>query len=384
MEVLDNISRLLGDDLKGTVHPGARVRIAASSFSIYAFEALKQELESVEALQFIFTTPTFVAQEATDRVTKTPREFHIPQAGGERGFHGSEFEIRLKNKLTQRAVARECAEWIRRKAQFRSNRSGAPMQQFACIEATESSTVYMPLHGFTAVDLGYQQGNAVSNFVNKMDEPVATRTFLALFDQIWQDPGRLVDVTELIREHIASVYQENSPQRIYFLMLFSIFSEFLERIPAGYLMNTIELASWVRLVTEVRFEATHVDTLSFDETLGTLSYHAGGDYLNVLPSASLRFSLDKDSDLRLVYGCGLARPDPQDLSAAVSQPVLNQTPVTISLGNPNLKAEQANDYGSGANSRYSRTSAIRRCCVSRGEHGIPDRGRSLAFDPQST
>jgi TonB-dependent receptor len=120
--------------------------------------------------------------------------------------------------------------------------------------------------------------------------------------------------------------------------------DLIERIPAGYLMNTIELASRVRLVTGVRFEATHVDTLSFDSTASTLSFHAGGDYLNVLPSASLRFAVDKDSDLRLVYGRGLARPDPQDLSAAVSQPTLNQTPVTISLGNPNLKAEQANNY----------------------------------------
>lgn len=67
MEVLDNISRLMGDDLKGTVRPGAKVRIAASSFSIYAFEALKQELEGVEALQFIFTTPTFVAQSVFGR-----------------------------------------------------------------------------------------------------------------------------------------------------------------------------------------------------------------------------------------------------------------------------------------------------------------------------
>ena len=88
MEVLDNISRLLGDDLKGTMRPGAKVRIAASSFSIFAFEALKRELKSVDALQFIFTTPTFIAQEATDRVAKAPREFHIPQAGGERGFTG--------------------------------------------------------------------------------------------------------------------------------------------------------------------------------------------------------------------------------------------------------------------------------------------------------
>jgi hypothetical protein len=111
------------------------------------------------------------------------------------------------------------------------------MQQFACVEVAESSAVYMPLHGFTAVDLGYQQGNAVSNFVNKMDEPVATRTFLALFDQIWQDTEKLTDITDLIRNHIASVYKENSPQRIYFLMLFSIFSEFLQDINEDVLPN---------------------------------------------------------------------------------------------------------------------------------------------------
>jgi len=120
--------------------------------------------------------------------------------------------------------------------------------------------------------------------------------------------------------------------------------DLIERIPAGYFMNTIELASRVRLVAGLRIEATHLDTLSFDETVNALSYKAGGDYTNILPSASLRFALDKDSDLRLVYGRGLARPDPQDVSAAVSQPTLNQTPVTISIGNPNLKAEQANNY----------------------------------------
>jgi TonB-dependent receptor len=120
--------------------------------------------------------------------------------------------------------------------------------------------------------------------------------------------------------------------------------DLIERIPAGYVMNTIELASRVRLVAGLRVEATHVDTTSFDETTNTLTYKAGGDYTNILPSASLRFALDKNSDLRLVYGRGLARPDPQDISAAVSQPTLNQNPVTISIGNPNLKAERANNY----------------------------------------
>jgi TonB-dependent receptor len=124
--------------------------------------------------------------------------------------------------------------------------------------------------------------------------------------------------------------------------------DLIERIPAVYAMNTIELARRVRLVAGVRVEWTHVNTLSFDggatPTPTTLTYKAGGDYTNVLPSASLRFALDKDSDVRLVYGRGVARPDPQDLSAAVGQPTKNQGVVDISLGNPSLKAEQANNY----------------------------------------
>jgi len=123
--------------------------------------------------------------------------------------------------------------------------------------------------------------------------------------------------------------------------------DLVERIPAGYVMNTIELASRVRLVTGIRIEATHLATLSYDGAATpaptALTLNAGGDYLNVLPSASLRFALDKDSDLRLVYGRGLARPDPQDVTAALSE-TLNQTPIQVSLGNPNLKAEQANNY----------------------------------------
>ena len=289
MELIDNISRLLGDDLKQTIKPGARLKIAASCFSMYAYEALKAELEQVEALQFIFTAPTFAAREATDRIRKERREFHIPHADRERSLAGSAFEIQLRNKLTQRAVARECADWIRRKAQFRSNRTGAPMQQFMGVQQTDSAarvtrtppsaptaslpgndnpghasntdpfpnnapgsrpgndtgatpaahpdSVYMPLHGFTAVDLGYQRGNAVSNIVNRMDEAPATTTFLSLFDQIWNEPRQLEDVTAQVIEHIETVYQENSPESIYFLMLYNIFNEFLDDIDEDVLPN---------------------------------------------------------------------------------------------------------------------------------------------------
>ena len=237
MEIIDNINHLLGENLKRTIKSNSKLKIAASCFSIYAFAALKRELERIESLEFIFTSPTFVPQEVTDKIKKEQREFHIPKAGRERNFFGSEFEIQLKNKLTQRAIAKECADWMRRKATFRSNHSKAPMQQFACVENKDASAIYMPLHGFTAVDLGYQQGDAVSNIVNKFDEPANTRIFLNLFDQIWNDQEKLEDVTARLCEHIASVYQENSPERIYFLMLYNIFNEFLEDLNEDMLPN---------------------------------------------------------------------------------------------------------------------------------------------------
>jgi hypothetical protein len=240
MELIDNITRLLGDDLKATLKPKARLKIAASCFSMYAFEALKAELEKIDELRFIFTSPTFTASEVTDKIRKERKEFHIPKLDRERSLYGSEFEIQLRNKLTQRAIAKECADWMRRKARFKSNRTKAPMQPFACragAHADGTDTAYMPLHGFTAVDLGYQQGNAVSNLVNKMDEPAFAATYLSLFDQIWNDPEKLEDVTAQICEHIASVYQENSPESIYFLMLYNIFNEFLDEIDEDVLPN---------------------------------------------------------------------------------------------------------------------------------------------------
>ncbi|MCK0195749.1 DUF4357 domain-containing protein [Ancylobacter sp. 6x-1] len=239
MQIIDNTSHLLGDDLKASVGRGARLRIAASCFSIYAFEALKSELSKIDSLQFIFTAPTFVPNEVTDRMRKERREFFIPKARRESGLYGTEFEIQLRNKLTQRAVARECADWIRKKAKFRSNTTKAPMQQFLHVAGTDGGIAYMPISGFTAVDLGYQKGDAVSNFVTRFDDPNHTQMYLQLFDQIWSDAEKVKDVTAAICEHIESVYQENSPERIYFMMLYNIFQDFLEEVDEDVLPNDL-------------------------------------------------------------------------------------------------------------------------------------------------
>jgi SNF2 family DNA or RNA helicase len=262
MELIDNINNLLGDSLKTSLIPGARLKIAASCFSIYAYEVLKEELEKVDSLEFIFTSPTFVESEAADRIRKEQREFHIPRAERERSFYGSEFEIQLKNKLTQKAIAKECADWIKRKALFRSNQTKAPMQQFACITSNQNSYAYMPLHGFTAVDLGYQPGNAVSNFVNKISDTAFVTNYLSLFDQIWSDTEKLDDVTQRLVDHISTVYQENSPEKIYFLMLYNIFNEFLEDLSEDVLPNDLtgykDSLIWKKLFNYQRDAATGI------------------------------------------------------------------------------------------------------------------------------
>lgn len=262
MQIIDNISSLLGDDIKSHLRSGSRLKIAASCFSIYAFEALKSELEKIDSLDFIFTAPTFVPQEVTDEVKREKREFFIPKAERERSLYGSEFEIQLRNKLTQRAVARECAEWIRKKATFRSNKSKAPMQQFVCVDGEKEQIAYMPINGFTAVDLGYQKGDAVSNIVNRLDGAPHTDAYLEVFDQIWSDPERLEDVTEAICQHIESVYEENSPERIYFLILYNLFSEFLEEIDEDVLPNDrtgyLDSVVWNKLFNFQRDAATGI------------------------------------------------------------------------------------------------------------------------------
>lgn len=239
MKIIDNISETFGDDLKQELARGSKVKIAASCFSIYAFEALKEQLSEIESLEFIFTSPTFVAGEATDILKKEKREYFIPKLERENSLYGSQFEIHLRNKLTQRAIAEECAEWIRGDVTFRSNKTRAPMQQFAHVENEDTRLAYMPISGFTASDLGFQKSDAVSNIVNRFDDVSHTKTYLEIFEQIWNDPEKLEDVTDIVCDHIQAVYQENAPDRIYFLILYNIFNEFLEDISEDTLPNDL-------------------------------------------------------------------------------------------------------------------------------------------------
>ena len=132
MEIINNISKTLKEDLAVTLKTGSKISIAASSFSIYAFQELKEQLSEISELRFIFTSPSFV----TEKVEKEKREFYIPRLNRERDLYGSEFEIKLRNELSLKAVAKECAEWIKNKVCFKSNRTDAGMPAFAIVDDT--------------------------------------------------------------------------------------------------------------------------------------------------------------------------------------------------------------------------------------------------------
>ena len=227
MELINNTTKTLKNDLSVEIKQGSKLSIAAACFSIYAFQELKEQLSQIEQLRFIFTSPTFV----TEKAKKERREFYIPRLTRERSLYGTEFEIKLRNELTQKAIARECAEWIRQKVTFKSNVSDKSIQGQIVVD----SVGYTPINNFTTVELGCEKGNVISTTIVK-DESLA-RTLLADFNEIWNDSKVLQVVTDEVIDSITAAYNENSPDFIYFVTLYNIFNEFLEDVSEDVLPN---------------------------------------------------------------------------------------------------------------------------------------------------
>lgn len=211
MEVINNVSKKLRDDLKEEIKSDSRLSIAAACFSIYAFEELRKELEGIEELRFIFTSPSFT----TEKTSKERKEFYIPRLNRERGITGTEFEIKLRNELSQKAIARECADWIRRKVIFKSNTTDESMMGFMNVDDIS----YMPITSFTTAELGCEKRNNAYSMINKFESPFSNE-YIKFFNSLWNS-DKMEDVTDKVIENISAVYKENSSAFIYFVTLYN-------------------------------------------------------------------------------------------------------------------------------------------------------------------
>ena len=227
-ELINNVTKTLKDDLSSEMKIGSKLSVAAACFSIYAFQELKNELQDIDELRFIFTSPTFT----TEKARKEKREFYIPRLNRERSLYGTEFEVKLRNELTQKAIAKECAEWIRQKVTFKSNTTNENMMGFISLD----DKCYSPINGFTTVDLGCERGNNAYTMIQKSCTPFSD-AYLSLFENLWNDPNRLQVVAGEVIDNITAAYNENAPDFIYFVTLYNIFNEFLDDISEDNLPN---------------------------------------------------------------------------------------------------------------------------------------------------
>ena len=225
MGTFNNRTKVVKDDLVKTIKSGSRVSIAAACFSIYAYKELKDQLESCQNLRFIFTSPTFVSE----KTPKERKEFYIPRLKRENSLYGTEFEVRLRNELKQKAIARECAEWIRKKVCFKSNNTRDGIDNFMLVDTGDEVYSYSPMRSFTTVDLGCERGDRLTKLITRCESPDSL-DYLQEFDSIWSNTEILSDVTEDVIEMISAVYQENPPELVYFMSIYNIFSEFLSDI----------------------------------------------------------------------------------------------------------------------------------------------------------
>ena len=232
MKVIDNKLEKFGDDIKREIKLGDKFYIASAVFSMYGFNELKNELNLIDGFDFIFTNPTFIKEE---KENKTERLFEINNYKREKSLLGSEFEIKLKNKLNGKAVAKECAEWIKKHARFKSNINNNPIQRFANIN---DEVTYLNVDEFSSAGLGYQKDNTVFNPVTKINENYEmTKYYLDNFKALWNNESLLKDITDEVVEFISDLYKENSPEFIYYVILYNIFNEFLLDVSEDDLAN---------------------------------------------------------------------------------------------------------------------------------------------------
>ena len=234
MKLIDNVNSRLGDDLRVSIRKGSMLSIAASSFSIYAYEALRNELDKIDELRFIFTSPTFIEEQFKKEVPK----FFIPHLFKEADLCGGEFELRLKNQLNQRAIAKECSRWVREKAVFKSN-NHLDMAIPGIVHVKngqENEYAYSNVGGFTTADLGITHKRGFPTLIQKSSFP-DSEAYLEWFNQIWENKEDLKEVTSKVQEYFETAYKENSPEFIYFITLYNIFSDFLEDISLDTLPN---------------------------------------------------------------------------------------------------------------------------------------------------
>ena len=209
-------------ELEKHIRKGSKVSTISAYFTMYAYSALKKELDKIDEMRFIFTTPSF-----SKNKDKEAREYEIVN----NNIFGNEFELKLRNEMTQSAVAKDCAKWLKDKVEIKSFKE-PNVAQPRMIHVHNKSEEDIVINGsvdFTTDGLGITGSNR-TDFNNFMAGEEFTDSQLLSFDTLWNNEMVLTDVKDKLLKQMEVMYEENSGEFIYFKSLYHIFYNYLDEL----------------------------------------------------------------------------------------------------------------------------------------------------------
>jgi len=227
--IRDNKNRgSVGQFLRENIKSDSDLSIVSAYFTIYAYSHLKNELDSISKLKFLFGEPTFI--KALDPTKVNKRDFKIED---------DKIVIPIESRLTQKAIAKECSEWIQQKVEIKSMVKPNFLHG-KMYHVTQQSGVEKAIVGssnFTVNGLGL--GGSPNIELNLVVDNDRDRADLkAWFQELWDDNTGLVeDVKEQVLKYLEQLYIENEPEFIYFKTLFHIFENYLDEQQKGGLLT---------------------------------------------------------------------------------------------------------------------------------------------------
>ncbi len=227
-QIIDNKKRgTLYKYLKDNIKEGAKLAIVSAYFTIYAYEGMKEQLNQIDKLRFLFGEPSFVKNQGGGSI----REFSIEKLNRELSVAGTDVELKLKNELNQKSIAKQCANWLREKAEIRSVKNPDFLHGKSYIVENKDGSCFSSVgsSNFTCGGLGIKpRPNIELNIANK--EVDTKQQLIEWFEEIWNDDELVEDVKDQVLEYIESMYKDNTPEFIYFFTLYKVFEKSIDEL----------------------------------------------------------------------------------------------------------------------------------------------------------
>ncbi|MEE1130253.1 MAG: helicase-related protein [Caryophanon sp.] len=226
VDLVDNKgANTLVDVLKKEIKKGSKIAVASASFSLNIFQELKKALEKGESFRFLYTEPTFYDQEVDQnhQLKLIEKNNEVVQ------LDGNHSEIRLRNQMHSKLLSRELTEWIKQYAEFKTVLGDVTYPKQMMIQNKANDNIFIQSEvEFTADGLGIVSSNRQASYTVMKESMGVTEKMLAEFDRLWQDDTKSKTITENIIQQLEAFQKENTPEWLYFVTLYHIFSENLE------------------------------------------------------------------------------------------------------------------------------------------------------------